>query len=102
MSLPSGTLTFLFTDVEGSTRLWELDAASMRDALSEHDRILQKAVKKRGGAVFKTMGDGVYAVFQDARAALAAALDAQIALQKKRRGAKARKLPVRMALYTGF
>src|SRR6266480_453975 len=102
MSLPSGTLTFLFTDVEGSTRLWEVDAESMRAALADHDRILQKAVKQHGGAIFKKMGDAVCAVFVDSGAALSAAFAAQSALQRKRRGSQAKKLPVRMALYTGY
>ena len=101
MSLPSGTLTFLFTDVEGSTRLWERDAESMRESLLEHDRIIQEAVSRHGGSVFKKMGDAVCAVFVRADAAVAAALHAQSALRATPEAPRTT-LPVRMALYTGF
>src|SRR5687768_3156106 len=102
MSLPSGTLTFLFTDVVGSTRLWERDAPSMRAALSEHDQILTQAVQSHSGVVFKKMGDSVCAVFEDASAAVGAALEAQAELQRSRPDLGASALSVRMALYTGF
>jgi len=101
MSLPSGTLTFLFTDVEGSTRLWERDAGLMRAALSAHDRILTQTFKGNGGTVFKKMGDAVYAVFDDAASAVAAAFKGQLELTKALSGKPDSKLPVRMALYTG-
>ena len=61
--LPSGTVTFLFTDIEGSTRLWEEHSDAMRDALARHDEILHDAVKSHGGHVVKGLGDGVFAVF---------------------------------------
>src|SRR5262245_40080445 len=76
----SGVLTFLFTDIEGSTRRWEAQRAAMQAALARHDAILQEAVEGRGGSVVKGAGDGICAVFEDAGAALAAALDAQLAL----------------------
>jgi predicted ATPase/class 3 adenylate cyclase len=75
--LPSGTLTFLFTDIEGSTRLWEAHPEAMRSALARHDALLREAVESQGGFVFKTVGDAFYAVFPDASSALRAALSAQ-------------------------
>ena len=61
--LPQGTVTFLFTDLEGSTRLWEDLPDEMRDALVEHDAILRGAIEASGGIVFSEMGDGMAAVF---------------------------------------
>ncbi len=58
LGAPSGTMTFLFTDIEGSTRLWQQDEAAMRDALSRHDAIVRAAIDGRGGYVFSTGGDG--------------------------------------------
>jgi hypothetical protein len=54
MDLPTGTITFLFTDLEGSTRLWERDAEAMRAALARHDALLRRAFESQGGHVFKT------------------------------------------------
>jgi class 3 adenylate cyclase len=62
-SPPTGTLTFLFTDIEGSTRLWEHDAQAMQAALTRHDEILQWAMGSRGGYVFETVGDAFCAAF---------------------------------------
>ena len=56
-SPPTGTVTFLFTDMEGSTRLWENDAPAMQKALSHHDELLRSVIEERGGYVFKTVGD---------------------------------------------
>ena len=78
--LPTGTVTFLFTDLEGSTRLWEEHPEAMRAALARHDEILRDAVEKRGGHVVKTTGDGLHAAFAVAADAVAAAIDAQRAL----------------------
>ena len=61
--LPSGTVTFLFTDLEGSTRLWEEFPNEMRAALARHDEILRDAVEQRDGHVVKTTGDGLHAAF---------------------------------------
>jgi class 3 adenylate cyclase/pimeloyl-ACP methyl ester carboxylesterase len=98
--LPSGTVTFLFTDLEGSTRLWEEYPDAMRDALARHDAILRDAVESHGGYVVKTTGDGLHAVFAIAPAATAAAVDAQ-----QRLLAEVWPLPeglrVRMGLHTG-
>ncbi|MGA5462244.1 ATP-binding protein [Mycobacterium sp. NPDC050041] len=90
-SSPSTVLSFLFTDIEGSTRRWEADAEVMRAALAEHDAVLRDAVTARGGEVFKHTGDGVCAVFGSPRAAVEAAVAAQRALD----------LPVRMGIATG-
>jgi predicted ATPase/class 3 adenylate cyclase/DNA-binding XRE family transcriptional regulator len=98
--LPSGTVTYLFTDVEGSTRLWEQHPAAMRDALARHDAILRAAIAAHAGAIFKTVGDAVCAAFASAPAALAAALEAQRTLQAEQWEATG-PLRVRMALHTG-
>jgi class 3 adenylate cyclase len=71
--LPTGTVTFLFTDLEGSTRLWEEHPEAMRDALAGHDEILRRVVESRGGYVVKATGDGLHAAFATARDALGAA-----------------------------
>jgi predicted ATPase len=84
-------VTFLFTDVEGSTRRWEADAEGMRAALAAHDEVLRGAIEGHGGWLFKHTGDGVCAAFASPRAAVDAAVAAQRALE----------LPVRMGLATG-
>ena len=71
------TAVFLFTDMEGSTRLWEADEGSMRLVLARHDELLRQAVERHGGTVFATGGDGLAAVFSSVVAAVSAALDAQ-------------------------
>ena len=68
--LPSGTVTFLFTDLEVSTRLWEQEPDAMRAALARHDAILREAIAAHGGHVVKGTGDGVHAVFATADAAV--------------------------------
>jgi len=88
---PSGVVTFLFTDVEGSTRRWEADAEGMRAALAAHDEVLRSAIEAHGGFMFKHTGDGVCAAFASPRSAVDAAVTAQLALE----------LPVRMGLATG-
>ncbi len=88
---PSGTVTFLFTDIEGSTRRWEAEPDAMRVALAAHDEVLRAAIEARGGWLFKHTGDGVCAAFASAPAAADAAIDAQRVLE----------LPVRMGIATG-
>jgi predicted ATPase/class 3 adenylate cyclase len=88
---PSGVVTFLFTDVEGSTRRWEADADAMRAALAAHDEVLRAAIEEHGGWLFKHTGDGVCAAFASPRSAVDAAVTAQRALE----------LPVRMGIATG-
>src|SRR4029078_6140589 len=79
-NLPTGTITFLFSDIEGSSRLWEQYPRAMQSALARHDTILKEAILAQGGVVFKTVGDGYHAAFQRAMDAASAALDAQRAL----------------------
>ena len=79
-TLPSGTLTFLFTDIEGSTARWEHQREAMAAALVRHDALVRGAIESHGGHVFKTVGDAFCAAFTGAADALAAALDAQRAL----------------------
>jgi predicted ATPase/class 3 adenylate cyclase len=92
-------LTFLFTDIEASTRAWERHADGMSVALARHDEVLQQATKTAGGRVFKHTGDGICAVFPTAGAGLAAALAAQQSLQGDEWTAEP--LRVRMALHSG-
>src|SRR5215213_6470911 len=77
---PSGMVTFLFTDIEGSTRLWERDRATMRVAIERHNAILAAAIRAHGGYHFKTIGDAFQAAFANPVAAVAACVDAQRAL----------------------
>ena len=99
-SPPTGTLTFLFTDIEGSTKLWEHNAQAMEVALARHDELLRRAIEEHGGYVFKTVGDAFCAAFLTAPDALEAALDAQRLLLKERWG-ESDPLRVRMALHMG-
>jgi len=100
----TGTPTFLFTDIEGSTARWERQREAMAAALLRHDALLRAAIEGRGGTVFKTVGDAFCAVFEDAAAALGAATDAQRALAAEpwtRFGAEFTDLRVRMGLHAG-
>ena len=72
--LPSGTVTFLFTDIEGSTALWERDRQAMTAAVARHMALLDAAIDAHGGVHFKTVGDAIQAAFPTAPAAIAAAL----------------------------
>jgi predicted ATPase/class 3 adenylate cyclase len=99
-SPPTGTVTFLFTDIEGSTKLWEHDAQVMQAALARHDEILRDAIEERGGYVFKTIGDAFCAAFPTAPEALEAALLSQRGLVSSE-GEQIGPLRVRMALHTG-
>jgi predicted ATPase/class 3 adenylate cyclase len=100
MAGPSGTVTFLFTDIEGSTRLWESEPAAMQAGLARHDAILRAAIDDQDGYVFSTSGDGLAAAFQAASAAVAAALGAQDLLLQEE-WPTSRPLKVRMGLHTG-
>jgi predicted ATPase len=84
-------VTFLFTDIEGSTRRWEANADAMRAALVAHDEVVRSAIEAYGGCVFKHTGDGMCAAFVLPRSAVDAAVAAQRELE----------LPVRMGLATG-
>ena len=94
------TATFLFTDIEGSTRLWDDERDAMGRALEAHDRLLRDAVGRSGGTVVKTTGDGMLAVFERPEAALLAAVDAQHALGQHA-WPVSEPLRVRMAIHSG-
>ena len=97
---PTGTVTFLFTDIEGSTKHWEQNSDAMRPALARHDGLLRDCIEQNGGFVFKTVGDAFCAAFPTANEALQAALAAQVALNAEPWETEA-PLRVRMALHTG-
>ena len=97
---PAGTLTFLFTDIEGSTRRWQLRPAAMPAALARHDSLLADAVEGSGGRIFKHTGDGVCAAFGAPAQAVAAAVEAQRRLLADG-FADVDGLPVRVAVHTG-
>jgi predicted ATPase/class 3 adenylate cyclase len=99
-SPPTGTLTFLFTDIEGSTKLWEHDAPAMQAALARHDELLTLAMEKHGGYVFKTVGDAFCAAFPTGPEALECALDTQRRLLSSE-WEQAGYIKVRIALHTG-
>jgi class 3 adenylate cyclase/tetratricopeptide (TPR) repeat protein len=97
---PTGEVTFLFTDIVGSTRLWESDPDAMRRALEQHDEIIRTAISTNQGYIFSTGGDGFAVAFQDPVDAARAALVAQVGLA----GAEwptVRAVEVRMGLHTG-
>jgi predicted ATPase len=91
VNTPSGVVTFLFTDIEGSTLRWEADPDAMRAALAAHDELMREVVENHDGSLFKHTGDGVCAAFSSPRSAVDAAVAAQRKLQ----------LPVRMGIATG-
>jgi predicted ATPase/class 3 adenylate cyclase len=98
--LPRGTVTFLFTDIEGSTALWEANRASMPAAVVRHDALLAETVATHGGVVFKHVGDAAQAAFATTGQALAAAVAAQRALAAEPWSLPA-PIRVRMALHAG-
>ena len=97
---PSGTVTFLFTDLEGSTRLWEEHPDAMQGGMAQHDLIVRTAIEQHDGVVFTTAGDAFCAAFsQPGRA-----VESAIAVQQQLASADWGELPqllVRMALHTG-
>ncbi len=78
--LPTGVVTFVFTDIEGSTERWERDPAAMADAVRRHDALVRAAIAANRGHVFKTLGDAFCAAFQRPEDAIVAMLDARDAL----------------------
>jgi predicted ATPase/class 3 adenylate cyclase len=98
--IPTGTVTFLFTDIEGSTKLWEAYPDAMKAALAHHDEILRTAIESNDGYVFKTIGDAFCAAFRTAIEAVIAIAQAQTALQAEDWG-EIGTLKVRAALHTG-
>ena len=100
--MPAGTVTFLLTDIEGSTRLWERVPDAMEVALERHNRLVTGVIEEHGGVVVTSRGEGdsFFAVFPSAVAAVAAAGDCQLALNAEAWPAGAA-LRVRMGLHTG-
>ena len=98
--LPSGTVTLLFTDIEGSTQRWESHRAAMEAALARHDTLMREAIEAHGGYVFKTVGDAFCASFADASDAMSACISAQRALYAEDFSAVGG-MRVRCALHTG-
>jgi class 3 adenylate cyclase len=98
--LPSGTVTFLFTDIEGSTPLWEHEPEQMRAALARHHAILRAAIAEQGGHVYKVIGDAFQAAFDVPAQAVAAALAAQRGLAGER-WPTSTPIRVRMGLHVG-
>ena len=99
-ALPGGEVTFLFTDIEGSTSLWERDPDGTRESLARHDAILHEVIAAHGGRVFNVIGDGVLAAFSSPVQAAAAAVAAQRGLASAAWGATG-PLRVRMGLHRG-
>jgi class 3 adenylate cyclase len=94
------TVTFVFTDIEGSTQLWEHYPEPVQAALVRHDALLRAAIEDNQGHVIKTTGDGLHAVFDSASDGTAAVVAGQRALRAEAWGATG-PLQVRMALHTG-
>lgn len=96
-ALPTGVVTFLLTDIVGSTRRWEADESSMATQLARHDLLMAEAVEAAGGRLLKARGEGdaTFSVFTRASAGIIAALSAQVGLRAET------ELVVRMAIHTG-
>ena len=99
-SLPTGTVTFLFTDIEGSTKLWGEYPKAMKKARAQHDALLREKIQEHSGYVFKTVGDAFCAAFDTARDALDAAIDVNRSLAAAK-WEKTSPLKVRIALHIG-
>jgi predicted ATPase/class 3 adenylate cyclase len=99
-ALPSGTVTFLFTDIEGSTVRWDRDPKAMQRALRLHDAVMREAIESSGGVVFKTVGDAFYAVFAEPGDAVVGALESQRRLRAVD-FTEVDGLRVRVSLHTG-
>ena len=101
MSVPTGTVSFLFTDIENSTRMWEQNPEAMRVALAEHDSLLHGLIAQHNGHVFKTIGDAFCAAFQTAPEAVNAAFAIQIALHQRLQPGQELPIRDRMGIHTG-
>src|SRR5687767_12347939 len=99
MTLPSGTVTFLFTDIEGSTKLAQQHPNEMPALLARHNQILHQAIEGHNGYVFQVVGDSFAAAFHSASDALNAAVDAQRSLHNERWSPAP--IKVRMGIHTG-
>jgi predicted ATPase/class 3 adenylate cyclase len=98
-SPPTGTVTFLFTDIEGSTKLWEQHPGAMKSNLGRHDALLRAAIQRNAGYVFKTVGDAFCVAFPTALQGLRAAIESQESLAQEDWGATP--IKVRMGIHTG-
>jgi predicted ATPase/class 3 adenylate cyclase len=98
--LPTGTVAFLFTDIQNSTILLERAPRAMDRALQRHHDLLREAIERHDGHVFETLGDAVYAVFAKSSDAVAAAVDGQIAIESEP-WAESGRIRVRMGVHTG-
>lgn len=99
--LPTGTVTFLFSDIEGSTERWEMHRDAMKVAVARHEKLVRQAILRYGGYIFKTAGDAFCSAFATASNAVNAALDAQRSLCTEDFSAVGG-LRVRMGLHTGY
>ncbi|MFQ5967160.1 MAG: adenylate/guanylate cyclase domain-containing protein, partial [Acidimicrobiia bacterium] len=99
--LPSGTVTLLFTDIEGSSKLWDARPEEMRSALATHNEIVAGSITAHNGSIVKDKGDGFFAAFERVPEAVAASLDAQRQLEAASWDQNIGALKVRMALHTG-
>jgi predicted ATPase/class 3 adenylate cyclase len=100
-AFPTGVVTFLFTDIEGSTKLWDRCPDAMRIALTAHDAIISDTIQRNDGAVFKTAGDAFCAAFLNPRQALTAAIEAQRALHARTWPPEVGEICVRMGVHSG-
>src|SRR4051794_8391447 len=100
---PTGTVTFLFTDIQGSTPLWATMPDAMRHSLAHHDALLRHAIEAHGGHVFKVIGDAFQAAFNLSEQAMRAAVAAQTALhnQPPEAWGQSGPLRVRMGIHVG-
>lgn len=98
--LPSGSVTFLFTDIEGSSRLWDTAPEAMPEVLARHNRLVSGAISRRGGHIVKDKGDGFFAAFASPVDGVLAAVEAQRGLADQDWGREIDELRVRMALHT--
>jgi predicted ATPase/class 3 adenylate cyclase/Tfp pilus assembly protein PilF len=101
-NFPSGNVTFLFTDIEGSTRLWERFPEAMKMALKRHDELLRVAIEAHTGYVFKTVGDAFCAAFANAQDALGAAISIQRSLHEADWPEEMGELRVRVCMHSGI
>lgn len=99
LKIPSGTVTFLFTDIEGSTKLWEQFPQAMQTAFPRHEAILRQVAVEHNGYVYKMIGDSLQIAFETAPDALTTALHGQRLLQSEPWGEA--QIRVRMALHSG-
>src|SRR4051812_34083818 len=100
LTLATGTVTFLFSDIEGSTRLLEEHPQAMEAALARHHQLMREVIAAHAGTVFETLGDGVYASFGRASDAIAAALQAQLRMRAEDWG-EVGTIRIRLGLHTG-